>query len=229
MARYAGVLCALALVGGASAARAQGLDLERGWYYEIGFGRASFDVKTADLDAVPSSFFDSFGLPVQTITSTVDRRDRSYALFTGYHFNRYIAAEVGYFRLGAFKYASTGTVNDTGTLHPDSFWFTYRVKGVLFGGAATLPLGGLVELRGRAGISSTDTRIRYAGTVESDTLSDEFSDSSQDLYFGAGVGVNVWRFYRIGIDWMRHKNLGRASSTGTTDASDILLSIGFHY
>jgi hypothetical protein len=120
-------------------------------------------------------------------------------------------------------------VSDAGTIHPFTFDFRYRVKGMMLGGIATLPLGEYFEARARAGFTTSNPKVSYTATVDTDALSDGFSDSSQDFYYGAGVGVNLWEFYRIGVDWMHHAKVGKASTTGSTDIDNLMLSIGYRY
>jgi hypothetical protein len=204
--------------------------LERGWTFELGIGKTTFkDVSIGDMDAVTRGFFDSFQLPVQTLSSTLDDKDKSFALFGGYRFNRWLSAEAGFFSLGTFRYNATGTVSDAGTILPASFSYRYRVRGMMLGGAATLPLGQYFEARVRAGFTTSNPKVSFAATVDSDTLEDGFSDSSQDFYYGAGVGMNLWEFYRIGLDWMHHGKVGKSSTTGATDIDNLMLSIGYRY
>lgn len=209
---------------------AQSQMLDRGWYFEAAVGKSSFkDVDTAGLDALTRDFFDSFELPVQTLGSTRSDYEHSYALISGYRFTPYLAVEAGLFRLGAVQYAATATVSDAGALLPASFNFSYRAKGVLIGGTATLPLGEYFELRGRAGITNSETRVRFFATVAGAPASDQYSESSQDFYYGAGVGFWLGQYYRIGADYLHHDGFGKASGNGSTDVDNLLLSISFQY
>jgi OmpA-OmpF porin, OOP family len=218
------------LAAGFAVIPAQAQYLDRGWTMEIGAGKTSFqDVSTADLDLLTRDFFDSFALPVQTLSSTVDTKDRSLLLMAGYRFNRWFAAEAGMYSLGSFQYAATGTVDDAGTISPATFNFGYHARGIMMGGTATLPLGRSLELRARAGISNTDVRIKYSATVGPDAVADKYSDTSQDLYYGVGAGIVVWDYYRIGVDFLHHASVGKASGAGTTDVDNVVLSVGFRY
>jgi hypothetical protein len=212
----------------APAAQAQMLD--RGWYFELAAGKSSFkDVDNAGLDALTRDFFASFDLPVQTLASTRDDYERSYALLSGYRINPYFAVEAGFFRLGAVQYAATGTVSDAGTLRPASFNFSYRAKGVLIGGAGTLPLGEIFELRGRAGITNSETRVRFFATVDGNSVNDQYSESSQDFYYGAGAGLWLGQYYRVGVDYLHHDKFGKAGGNGSTDVDNLLLSLSYQY
>jgi OmpA-OmpF porin, OOP family len=228
IARFARLLCVLAGLGAMHAAQAQYLD--RGWTLEVSVGKTRFkDVEKPDLDQLTRDFFDSFTLPVQTLASTLDARDRSLALQAGYRFNRWLAADIGFLSLGSFQYASTGTVNDAGIISPSAFTFGYKVRGVSVGGTATLPLGRNLEVRARAGFINSDVNIRYSATVGTDTLADKYSDTSQDLYYGVGAGFVVWDYYRIGVDYLHYDNVGKASSSGATSVDNVMLTLGFRY
>ena len=204
--------------------------LEPGLYFELSVGKSKFkDLGTESVDAFARGFFEYYDLPVQSLSSTVDDTDGSYAITTGYRLNRYLAGEVSYFRLGASQYYAQGTVSDGGSILPATFWVGYRSKGIAIGGAATLPVGRYLELRARGGISNTDTRLKFTATVESDELSDKSSDNSQDFYYGAGVGLNFWTYYRIGIDFTKYDGMGKASTTGDTDIDNVQLSFSYQY
>ena len=204
--------------------------LEPGWYFELAVGKSKFkDVSAADIDGVTRDFFSSNGLSVQTLTSTLGFNERSYALISGYSFNPWLSAEAGFFRLGALQYQSSGTVRGATTVLPATFNFSYRAKGVLVGATASLPVGDYLTLRARAGMTNSDARVRISATVATDAVQDEVSNSSQDFYYGVGVGMKVWDYYRVGIDWMSHSKFGKASGSGTTDIDNILLSFTYTY
>jgi hypothetical protein len=228
MNRNAGILCTLLLaLAGTGTAQAQFFD--RGWTFEIAYGKTTFkDVDQAGLDAATRSFFADFALPVQTLTSTLDDKDKSWAVSAGYRFNRWLGAEASYYSLGKVRYASVGTVSDAGTILPSAFDFSFGVKGIQIGGFALLPIGRNFELRARAGISNSDVSVRFAATVDGDTLRDGFSDSAQDFYYGAGAGLIIADYYRIGLDYTKFDKVGK-NSTGTTDVDNVMLSVGFRY
>lgn len=225
LARILGIVM-LAVAGAPAGAQV----LERGFYFEVAVGKSTFnDVSQTAADQAARNFFDDFDLPVQTLTSALEDTDRSYALISGYRFNPWFSMEAGYFRLGAFQYTSSGTVSDGGTILPSQFNLSYRAKGFMLGGTASLPLGNYFELRGRAGVSDSETRLKLYASVDGDAVSDKYSESSQDFYYGAGFGVLVFDYYRIGVDWMRHEKLGRSNGNGSTDVDNVMLSFTYQY
>lgn len=223
------LLCTLLLaVLAAPAARAQ--FLEPGWTFDIGVGKAKFkDVAAGSLDGFTRDFFDSFTLPVQSLSSTLSTSDRAYSVISGYRFSPFLAVEGGYFRLGAFQYNAAGTVSDAGTILPASMFFSYRAKGFQFGGVGTWPIGDLIELRARAGLASSETRVRIIANVDGAEVRDSFTESSQDFYYGAGVALAFWEAYRLGLDFTHYEKLGKTNGNGSTDVDSVMLSIGFRY
>ena len=223
-ARFLGVVAVAGLMAPAAQAA-----MYEGWTFEVAVGKATFkDANIADLDALAVGFFDSYTIDFAPQQSTLDDTDRSYALISGYRFNRNWAMDVGYFRLGAFQYATTGIIdndpNSTG-----GFEIGFRAKGAFVGVSGMLPLGETFELRGRAGLSSTDTRLRFSAAALGGGVSDKLNASSQDFYIGAGVGATFWEVYRVGLDWMHHRKVGKSQLTYSTDVDNILLSVGFQY
>lgn len=218
------------LVLGAMTAPAA-MALEEGWSFEVAMGQARFtDVKAADIDPLTVDFFSQFELEVGPGgTSSVKTRDRSYALITSYRLNEHWGFDTGYFRLGAFQYGWMGTVGGQGNFVPGSFNLSFRAKGILFGAMYSYRLGEIFEVRGRGGISTSDTRLKYSATVQATTVADALKASSQDFYFGVGVGANIGDYYRVGIDWMRHRNMGKPSLTYRADVDNIMASFSYMY
>jgi hypothetical protein len=224
--RFAWTLGVLILAAAAAPA-AQAMD--EGWSFEVALGQATFsDVSTADLARLPAELFVQLNLEYMGQEATLKRKDRSYAVITGYRFNRYLAMETGFHRLGAFQYAATGTVGRLNPL-PAAFTYSYRAKGVMLGVTGTWPLGEVFEVRGRLGLSSTDTRVKYTATVQATVLKDQFSASSQDVYAGLGVGAIVGKYYRVGLDLMLFDNMGHRNLSYRADALNAMLSLAYMY
>jgi hypothetical protein len=219
------ILCVLVFAAAMTPA-AQAQFNNNGFYIEIGMGKSTFkDVTAADLDEATRALFDDYQLPVQTLSSTLARKDRSMTLITGYRLNPYVTFEGGFFRLGAYQYAATGTVSDEGEILPASLNASFRAKGFLVGATGTLPVGKQLELRGRAGFASTDGRTRVRAAVDGQQDEFHYTENSQDFYYGAGVGLKFWTFYRVGIDLMHHGNVGKEKA----DVDNIVLSVSYVY
>lgn len=226
LARILGVLAFVTM-----AAPAQAQFLGPGWFFEVGVGEANFSgAKRSELDALTGAFFDSFNLTVDSLDSTLSRKDRSYAINSGYRFNDYLQMETTYYRLGAFQYAAAGSVSDQGGSYPATMNFSFRAKGVMFGVAGTYPFADRFELRGRVGLSTTSTRLRYAAALSGQgSVADKVTASSQDFYFGAGVGMYLWDYYRVGIDFTHHRDVGKSELTYSSDVNNLMLTLGYRY
>jgi hypothetical protein len=99
----------------------------------------------------------------------------------------------------------------------------------MLGVTGTWPLGEMFEARGRLGISSTHTRVKYAATVQATVVEDKFSASSQDIYVGVGIGAILGKYYRVGLDWILIDNMGHRNLTYRADAMNVMLSLGYLY
>lgn len=206
--------------------------MQDGWFFEVAAGQANFsDVKINDIEGMSAGFFwREYGADFTTLESSLKQKDRSYALISGYRFNRQLALEVSYIRLGAFQYQGLGQVEESDTTLSVPVTWTFRAKGVGFGVAGTLPIGDRFELRGRAGLTTSDTRLRNRFSVNGQQFPrTSWTASSQDFYVGAGVGVNLGYYYRVGIDWMRHRNVGKGHLTYRANVDNLLLSFNYQY
>jgi hypothetical protein len=185
-------------------------------------------VSTADLAHIPVDFFVQFNLDYTGLETKLKRNDRSYTVITGYRFNPYLTMETGFFRAGAFQYSTAGTAGRSNPV-PAAFNYSFRAKGVMLGVTGTWPLGEMFEARGRLGISSTHTRVKYAATVQATVVEDKFSASSQDIYVGVGIGAILGKYYRVGLDWILIDNMGHRNLTYRADAMNVMLSLGYLY
>jgi hypothetical protein len=200
------------------------------WSFEIGVGQATYsDMRVGELDAGTTALLGDFGFTPDG-SSTLKRRDRSYSIITSYRFNDNWAFETGYFRLGAFQYTAPGTAGSGETSAPGVFHEGFRAKGVMLGAAYIYPLTEMFEIRGRAGLGTTNTRVKQSLVINAATLTDKFSASSQDFYVGVGVGLNLGYYYRLGFDYMLHRDVGKPRLTQyDSDVSNLLLSMTYRY
>ncbi len=92
-----------------------------------------------------------------TTAMTLDERHGAYKLFGGYQFNRYLAIEAGYFRLGRFGF--TSTTRPAGSLDGQ-----IRLQGIHLDVVGSIPLGGGLSLFGRVGAQHAQARDRFRAT-----------------------------------------------------------------
>lgn len=116
-----------------------------------------------------------------TVTDTSkDERDIAYQAFVGYQFNRYLGAEVGYFRLGHFSYQAT-------TAPAGGLDGRLRVTGVNLDLVGQLPLTEHLSALARAGYQKARTRADWSGTGAAAGTDRIGRANDNDARYGVGL------------------------------------------
>jgi OOP family OmpA-OmpF porin len=147
---------------------------ETGWYGGANIGRSS---TTIDDPRITSGLARS-GLSTTSIANK--DRDTTYKIYGGYHFNKYIGLEGGYFDLGKFGF--TANTLPLGTLNG-----TTRMRGFNLDAVGTLPLSEKFSALGRIGINTAQTRDAFTGTGAVNVTNP--NPSKRDTNYKLGVGV----------------------------------------
>ena len=114
------------------------------------------------------------------IEAFFDDKTVGYNLGGGYRFNKWLAVDAAYWDLGEFK---SDRLDNGETLGFDTSIWTV-------GGIVSAPLW-ILDVYGRAGAAMWDVDSRY---IEND---------GTDLYYGAGVALNVFRSLDIYLEYVR--------------------------
>jgi len=138
-------------------------DENAGWYLGGGFGQ--FNAQIDDVDDVDNTVDDW------------DESDDTYKLFAGYRVNPFLSFELAYINLG----------EPSGAVVP-GFNVDSAVDGFAPYVIGTIPLGKWFEVYGRLGYYFYDATVGVENTVGGRV---EFDEESEDLVYGAGVGVNL--------------------------------------
>jgi opacity protein-like surface antigen len=148
-------------------------DENAGWY--LGGGLGQFNAQIDDVDEVDDTI------------EGWDESDDTYKFFAGYRLNRFLSFELAYINLG----------EPSGAVVP-GFNVDSAVDGFAPYVIGTIPLGKWVEVYGRRGYSFYDATLG----VE-DELGDrvQFDEESEDLVYGAGVGLNVGEKLNIRFEY----------------------------
>jgi opacity protein-like surface antigen len=138
-------------------------DENAGWYLGGGFGQ--FNAQIDDVDEVDDAI-DGW-----------DESDDTYKLFAGYRVNPFLSFELDYINLG----------EPSGAVVP-GFNVDSAVDGFAPYVIGTIPLGKWFEVYGRLGYFFYDATVgvedELGGRVE-------FDEESEDLVYGAGIGLNL--------------------------------------
>lgn len=109
-----------------------------------------------------------------------DDKAAGYNLGAGYRFNKWLAADVAYWDLGEFKSDTLSTGNKIG--FDTSLWTV--------GGIVSVPLW-IVDVYGRAGAARWEVDSRF------------IDDDGTDLYYGAGVALNIFGSIDLYAEYVR--------------------------
>jgi opacity protein-like surface antigen len=148
-------------------------DENAGWY--LGGGLGQFNAQIDDVDEVDDT------------NEGWDESDDTYKFFAGYRLNRFLSFELAYINLG----------EPSGAVVP-GFNVDSAVDGFAPYVIGTIPLGKWFEVYGRLGYYFYDATLG----VE-DELGDrvQFDEESEDLVYGAGVGLNVGEKLNIRFEY----------------------------
>ncbi|MEJ6001190.1 OmpA family protein [Paucibacter soli] len=166
-------LLALASLG-ALLASGPALAQEQGSYVGLGVGQSSAKLNDA---AMASSVLGS-GFGISALER--DRRDTGYKLFGGWQFNRYLALEAGYFRLGEFS--SVASTVPSGGLNTH-----IKMQGVNLDLVATLPITDSLSALGRVGGTYARNRAEFVGSGAASGINHEQRARGSNAKYGAGL------------------------------------------
>jgi OOP family OmpA-OmpF porin len=119
--------------------------------------------------------------PGVSITSLADdTRGKAFKLFGGYHFNRHLALEAGYFNLGKFGLAANTA--PAGRLDGH-----FKVQGFNLDLVGTLPLTPQLSALARVGAQYAKTRSDFSASGAASPTSADRKDSGTNVKLGAGL------------------------------------------
>lgn len=197
-----------------------------GWYV-LGFGGESSasGISQTQTDENLVAIFESVGLEVLDLSSTLDDSDTGFGLAGGYQLNDHFAMEFAYVDLGSVEYLFAVTVTDGVDVADAEVELASSAQGAVVSALGILPIGERFSLFGRVGLSmlSADgtARVVLGGN------SQQASQSSQkfDPVFGAGAEFSVTRHFAIRLAWDRYLDVGTDDVTGDIDADLITLGL----
>lgn len=185
--RYLAVTLALILAYSGASAQLADAGTTRGFYGGVGFG-----------DAEPTSWDNDYWY------SDVDSGDgdTSLSVFAGYRFNRYLAAEVGWFDAGTMGWdQSLVYVPDLlDVYNTDVDLEVTAVNATVLG---ILPFARVWEayIRGGAAFYDADADQRLTPSFGGATVERSVDDSGADLLFGIGIGVTLFQRAHVRLEF----------------------------
>lgn len=229
IARHLGI--GLAVASGCLALPEATLAAEPGWYYGLNGGKSNADLDKADLDGLADFVISTAGPPLTSTSSLADSKT-SWSLFFGYQFSRYLAFEAGYLELGSFPYRYQGTADlsaSGGGVAPTSFDYAFDFKGYPLSVIGILPLGPVFNLHARVGLFMADSKVKFSAAAGAAQIGFTDSANSQDLFYGAGVGMDLGDTWSLSLDWAKYDKVGDGDVIAETDLDALSLSLMYRF
>ena len=165
------------------------------WYIGLGAGQSRAKVDNSTMNAVVA------GTTVTSVAGTGDSTATGAKAFLGYQFNKYVAAEAGYFRLGDFTFDATTT--PAGTLHGS----IKNRSGWNMDVVGTAPIvADKFMLLARLGVQSSKTSDLFNGTGAAAPLTNPSPSKNLVSYkYGAGAEYDFTRNIGVRAEWERYR------------------------
>lgn len=165
------------------------------WYLGAGIGQARAKIEDSSVNSVLAGSGATAAGTAKNETSVEGKA------FVGYQFNKYIAAEGGFFRLGNFGFDTRTTL--PGTVHGE----LKNTLGWNLDAVGTVPVvADKFLLLGRIGIQSSKTRDLFAATGAASALVNP-SPSKNLVSYKYGVGAEYDFTKNVGVrgEWERYR------------------------
>ena len=206
------ILGAAAVIAGIAAQPAVAAEATGNWY--VGLGAGQGNANTPGLAPIVA------GTPVTSVATGGSSNSTAAKAFVGYQFNKYIAAEGGYFRLGDFTFDGTTTPN--GTLHG-----SYKNRaGYNLDAVGSLPLyQDKFMLLARVGVQTSKTSDLFNGTGAAANLTNPSPSKNKVSYkYGAGAEYDFTQNIGARVEWERYQvSDGISGTVNVNFVSGILL------
>jgi opacity protein-like surface antigen len=176
-------------VTSAPAAAAQ----QRTWYAGIAAGTSRTDMTTRDWNDATLS------------RKELNTESAAYKLTAGYQFTPHFAGELSYVHFGDTKFKGYEPGTSPSFWQPGNVYGKAEAKGVSLAGVASWTFRDRITMLARGGILMWNTSMFSNPTLSGGTLalSDQqvLHDNGVRFMYGAGVGVRVYRQWRLRLEW----------------------------
>jgi hypothetical protein len=236
----------------------------KGFYFTVWGGSGSVDLPSkrafdvAVTAALPteleqSAYIDSNDTPALTDdilhefalagsgNSSFDDSVSVWGAQIGYRFGKFLAAEVGYSKLGEASYrlpiGVTETLTDLNSGASISGDFAaeramqFTSAGPTISALGMLPIGQFIDVHVRAGVYLADTRVtNRIRDVEFNTgnIAHRRVDASQtEIFGGIGGAWNINENFTLRVEYQKYLDVGDDKKTGESDIDVINLSVLF--
>ena len=194
-----------------------------GFYLGATAGQSKYSEDLGEADGLLFDAFASVGLPVRAVTSESDDTDTNFAVFAGYRFFPYLAAEFAYVDLGELTYNADVVLQ--GTAIPGSVDITFASKGPLGSALGIWPINDSWDVYARAGLYISDTKLKVNVRLLNISDSETESKASVDSMIGLGTAVHLGDHFSLRLEYQRFGAVGDEDTTGESNID--LVNAGF--
>jgi hypothetical protein len=206
---------------------------EVGFYVGGDFSRARKQGERAFYDSFVEDVHSFFGYTPSTARSSFDEESSAFDILVGYRFNRWLALEGAYSRLGqiAFESRTTGNYpNDAGIL---DFIAESETSGFKVSFLGVWRLTRDWELFARAGALFAENRLRVVLITRGEMFvqpggertSDSFSKGTVEPLLGVGLGRRFLEIYDFRLEYQRVLDSGLEDTGGAGDIDALMLGV----
>jgi opacity protein-like surface antigen len=224
----AAIIAFIVLAGsvGASTARAAQL----GIYAGVSFAMVEKDSTLSPFQNEALGIYNAFGFTPTSTSTSLDSKDNAYGFVVGWRLTEHLALEGGYMDLGtvAYKDRSAGLFANTS---PENWAQNIETStsGIALSALGILPLSYRWEVYARGGvlIANSEESVFITDNINSQKASR--TQSTFELFAGAGVGFNLAEIYNIRLEYGRVFDAGddKIVEAADVDMATLNISVSF--
>lgn len=221
----AAIIAFIVLAGSVGAGTARAAQL--GIYAGVSFAMVEKDSSRTAFEDEALLVYNAFGFTPTSTSASLDPKDSSYGFVVGWRLTEHIALEGGYMDLGtvAYKDRSTGLFANT---PPPENWaqnIETSTSGIALSALGILPLSYRWEVYARGGvlIANSEESVFITDNINSQKL--RATQSSFDLFAGAGVGFSLAEIYNIRLEYGRVFDAGDDKVLNEADVDMATLNV----
>jgi OOP family OmpA-OmpF porin len=159
------------------------------------------------------------------VSSTLDKKDTTWALGVGYKFNQNFAVEAAYFDMGKFSNKATGSAG-VNTVGVNAEW---TGSGIGLSALGILPINADFSVFAKAGVAHTELKVKVDGTRNGVVIATAAAKSREFVpTVGLGAEYSLTKNVAIRAEYDRYFNVGN-NETGEADADSITVGVKFSF
>ena len=221
----AAIIAFIVLAGSVGFGTARAAQL--GIYAGVSYAMVEKDSTRSAFDDEALLVYNAFGFGPTSSSASLDPKDNSYGFVVGWRLTEHIALEGGYMDLGtvAYKDRSTGLFANT---PPPENWaqnIETSTSGIALSALGILPLSYRWEIFARGGvlIANSEESVFITDGINSQKL--RATQSSFDLFAGAGVSFSLAEIYNIRLEYGRVFDAGDDKVLDEADVDMLTLNV----